>query len=478
VNLLSRRYVALPAGVLVGLVGGVMAERHTSTAILLVVFIAALVGMAALGDRAFPWAIVLIAVAPWYSLVSSAASAPQVSERLYCSALAAAPLVPWLWSLGYGGSRTRPSRWALLMGILFASLAVLIYEQLGSFSAMIDSQIVGFLFAGVAFLCARHFTDPRGWPAAGFSGLSILAILGADAYASSPGSRVGFFVGYPITYGALLVGLLPVALLFALQRSRVLAIVVGGGSATLMILSQSRSSWVAVTVMMLVVVALLARLGKLRAVVFAGGAALLVIGIILSTGSLNKIIENRLSSKNASSDSVTHREWSYGYATGQFLQRPLLGGGYPGYAALQAADYTGIGAIDNGYLSISVDLGVVGLLAALIPILVALRALARCLRLGVAPPIEVALMLGIIGMAVVTAFYDSFYWAQIDLLLGAMGGALSVRMHTIAKSTQRFGFQSENTRRGIARPLAMPKRTGIASEHPIVTPYPTGISRQ
>jgi hypothetical protein len=34
-------------------------------------------------------------------------------------------------------------------------------------------------------------------------------------------------------------------------------------------------------------------------------------------------------------------------------------------------------------------------------------------------------------MAVVTIFYDSFYWAQIDLLLGAMGGVLSVRLRTV-----------------------------------------------
>lgn len=361
------------------------------------------------------------------------------------------------------------------MGILFASLAVLIYEQLGSFSAMINSQIVGFLFAGVAFLCARHFTDPRGWPAAGFGGLVILTLFGVDAYMSSPGSRIGSFVGYPITYGALLVGLLPIALLFALRRSRVLATVAGGTSATLMILSQSRSSWVAVAVMMLIVVVLLVRRGKLRAIVFAVGATLLVIGIILSTGSLDKIVENRLSSKNASSDSVTHRVWSYGYATGQFSQRPLLGGGYPGYAALQAADYTGIGAIDNGYLSISVDLGLIGLVAALIPIMVALRALARCLRLGVAPPIEVALTLGIIGMAVVTAFYDSFYWAQIDLLFGAMGGALSVRMHMIARPMQRDGVQSEDAMRGLANSMTL-KRAGVVPEHPIVVSHPAGTS--
>ena len=40
---------------------------------------------------------------------------------------------------------------------------------------------------------------------------------------------------------------------------------------------------------------------------------------------------------------------------------------------------------------------------------------------------------GILGMAIVTIFYDSFYWAQMDLLLGAMGGVLSTRVARIAR---------------------------------------------
>ena len=39
-------------------------------------------------------------------------------------------------------------------------------------------------------------------------------------------------------------------------------------------------------------------------------------------------------------------------------------------------------------------------------------------------------------MAVVTIFYDSFYWAQIDLLMGAMGGALSYRLRSIGPDRQ------------------------------------------
>jgi O-antigen ligase len=188
-----------------------------------------------------------------------------------------------------------------------------------------------------------------------------------------------------------------------------------------------------VTVVLVVAVLLQARAGNVRAL--AGIITVLVISValILGTGSLHHIVEQRLSSNITTSDSVTHREWSYGYALEAIGERPLFGAGEPGYSGREAANRTSIGAIDNGYLSISVDMGFVGLFAALIPIGVALTVLGRCLRLGLTPRYEVALALGILGMAVVTIFYDSFYWAQIDLLLGAMGGALSTRIGRLVK---------------------------------------------
>jgi len=78
-----------------------------------------------------------------------------------------------------------------------------------------------------------------------------------------------------------------------------------------------------------------------------------------------------------------------------------------------------------------------------------LRVLGRCVRLGVTPQFELALALGILGMAIVTIFYDSFYWAQIDLLFGAMGGVLSVRLAQIAPVAARA--RRRRTRRARAR---------------------------
>ncbi len=63
-----------------------------------------------LGDRAFPWVIVIVAVAPWYPFISEEAESPIVRQKVLCAAIAAAPLAPWLWSLAVGGRRTRPLR--------------------------------------------------------------------------------------------------------------------------------------------------------------------------------------------------------------------------------------------------------------------------------------------------------------------------------------------------------------------------------
>ncbi len=434
---LARPPVLLAGALLLGLLGGALVHRQPSTAVLLSVIVVAILGLAMLGERAFPWAIVIVAVAPWYPFIVEEAAPPVVKQKVLCAAVAAAPLAPWLWSLALGGRRTRPSRAALLMGVLFLGLAILIHENLHGISALIQSGIVGYLFIGVSFLCARRFGDGGGWLAASFAGLVILLLLGADAYVRAPSARVGYFSGYPITYGALVAGLLPGALLFAFRRSRLLAAGIGAASVAMLIFSQSRSSWVAVTVVLIVVAILQARAGNYAALRAIGAGVVVLAALILGTSSLHRLVEEKLNAKVASSQSVTHRQFSYSYGIHAIGQRPFFGAEEPGFSAKESANKTNIGAVDNGYLSVGVDMGLVGLIAAFIPIAVALRVLARCLRLRATPTYELALALGILGMAVVAAFYDSFYWAQLDLLMGAMGGVLSTRVGRIARPARR-----------------------------------------
>jgi hypothetical protein len=451
--------IALVTAVILGVGGGLLAQRKPSDALLVCIVLIGIYALALLGDRALPWAVVFVAVLPWYPFISTSAEPPLVRQKVLCAAIAAAPLAPWLWSLASGGRRSRPSRGALLLGILFAGFTLLIYETLHSVSAMIDSGTVGFLFLGVGFLIARRFGAARGWPGAAFAGLVALLLMGADAYIRAPSNRVGYFVGYPITYGALVVGLLPLAVLFAYRRSRLLAAALAAASGALLILSESRSSWVASAVLVVIAVVLQARAGNFRALAAVGSIVGVLAILVLSTGSLHHIVEQKLSAKVQSTQSVTHRVWSYGYALETIGRHPLFGAGAPGFSAKESANKTSIGAIDNGYLSISVDMGLVGLIAAIVPIGVALRAIGRCLRFGVTPRLELALALGIIGMGVVAIFYDSFYWAQIDLLLGAMGGVLSTRVSRIARGADSLAesWRPRGLLAWLRRPLPAPR---------------------
>ncbi|WP_445149025.1 O-antigen ligase family protein [Baekduia sp. Peel2402] len=439
--LAQNRLVLLASAIGLGLFMGAAVAKHPSYALLIGVGVTAVMGLMVLGDRAFAWGIVLVAVAPWYPFINDVAAAPRVPQKVLCAAIAGAPLVPWLWSIlseRQSGTFRRPSRRALLYGLVFFCLAISIHDAVGGIQPMIDSGNFGLLFAGVAFLCARRFAKLNdAWGPAALAGLIILVGMGLLAYAQDRSNRVGYFTGYPITYGALVVGLAPLALVQAARYSRYLAIGLGAIAALVLIFSESRSSWVAAVGVLLVLTAMLIRLQRWRALRAVAALAAISFIAIMSTGSLHGIVERKLSSDVTQSDSVTHRTWSYGYALGQIKERPFFGGGAPGYSAEQAADQTDIGAVDNGYLSITVDTGIFGLAAVLVPILVAFSLLGRWLWFAYTPPAEdLALALGITGMAIVTIFYDSFYWAQIILLLTAMGGTLSAREYAL-RSTAR-----------------------------------------
>jgi O-antigen ligase len=438
---------AIVAAAALGLLGGAIVARKPTDALIICICLAGMFGLALLGERAFPWAIVLVAVIPWYPFIAESAEPPIVKQKVLCTAIAAAPLAPWLWSLAFGERRTRPNRATLMLGILLGGLTILIYQSLGSVSALIDSKIVGFLFIGVTFLCARRFSSWGGWQTAATFGLLLLLVLGLDAYQRAPSHRVGYFVGYPITYGALVMGLLPLAMLAVYRRSRLLAGGLAALSAVLLILSESRSSWVAATVVVVLAVLVQARAGNLRALGAFSAVVIVLAVLVTGTGSLHHIVEQKLSAKVETTSSVTHREWSYGYALETIGHAPLFGAGEPGFSAEESANRTSIGAIDNGYLSITVDMGLIGLLAAAFPIGLALVAVGRCLWFGVAPPEELALAFGIIAMAVVTAFYDSFYWGQIDLLLGGMSGVLSLRMAAIGAGESARTLRRRRLRR-------------------------------
>jgi O-antigen ligase len=427
------RWAALAGALVLGPIAGAMAARKPTFTIILCLGVAGLFGLAMLGDRAFPWAIILVVVAPWYPFIGDTALPPRVPQKVLVAAIVAAPIIPWLWSLANRTARTRPNGVMLLYGILFAGLFGIVYASIGNVKDMINSQVAGFVLAGFTFLCARRFNDARAWLAACFGGFAILSLLGAFAFASSPNTRVGSFTGYGITFGALLVGLLPGAIVYAAQRSRSLVMATGMVGAFMLIVSQSRSSWVATILLILIVMILLVRVGDTRLLASIAAGTAVAVALIFFTGSLHSIVEKRLGNDVQSSQAVTHRAYSYHYALTQIGHRPVFGAAQPGYAAKQVGSGTDLAAVDNGYLSIGVDMGLVGLAAVLFPLAMALRVLGRCLRAAITPPAELALALGIVGMSIVGIFYDIFYWAQIDLLLFAMGGVLSSRLDLLPR---------------------------------------------
>src|SRR5271166_2057426 len=71
-----------------GLLSGALAERKPETAILVCMAVVAIIGLAIAGERAFPWAIVIVSVAPWYPFIAEAAEAPIVRQKVLCAAIA------------------------------------------------------------------------------------------------------------------------------------------------------------------------------------------------------------------------------------------------------------------------------------------------------------------------------------------------------------------------------------------------------
>ena len=289
---------------------------------------------------------------------------------------------------GRGGAQAGPSRsGAADGGVLYLGLAILIYETPRRHLGADQSGIVGYVFIGVTFLCARRFGDGEGLAGGVVRGLVALWLMGADAYLKAPSNRVGYFAGYPITYGALVVGAASGALLFAYQRSRLLAAGVAAASAALLIFSESRSSWVAVTVMLVVAALLQARAGNYRALRRDRRGGRHPRGADrwarLAAQARRRKAQREDRHHPVGDPPRVQLQLRASHTIGE---RPLFGAGEPGFSAQESANKTNIGAIDNGYLSIAVDMGLVGLdRGAASRSAVALRVLGRCLRFGVTP---------------------------------------------------------------------------------------------
>lgn len=411
------------AGALVfAALAGTAVTRRPELALPGIAAAAFVLALATLGDRALPWFVTVAAVFPYFPLTVGFEGEAVVPPTLLPALILLAAAGPFAWSIATRRSELPPTRGHLLF-VATALLMLLLSLAESGTEALTTFTSGGFLIGLATYVCARRFASADDWLAPSVIGLAGLIGWGAAEFSANPDERIGWFTGYPILYAGLVVMLLPPALAWAYPRSRALAAVLTGGSVLAVILSQTRSAWLALVVMLLLVLALLIRGRRAGAVGLLLVAVVAVSAAIASSGELSEVLSTRLSGQDLATSSVTHREFSYGYTLDRVREEPLFGRGVAGALKEDIEARTGITAADNGFLSLAGDLGLLGLLLGLVPVAAAATTLMRAWSRGVSDA-ELALALGLVGMIVVTLFFDTYYWPQSAALMYAVSGVL------------------------------------------------------
>ena len=410
------------AALLLAALAGAAVTRRPELAIPAIGAAAFVLALAVLGDRALAWFVTVAAVLPYFQLTVGFEDEPRLPSTLLPALLFLAAAGPFAWSVATKRAELPPTRAHLVIAAAAVLVLLLSVDEAGT-EALTTFTSGGFLAGLATYVCARRFPRAGDWLAPAVVGLVILLGFGAVEFSMNPDERIGWFTGYPILYAGLVVMLLPPALVWSYRRSRGLAAVLAGGSVLAVVLSETRSAWLAIVVMLLVAGALLIRArraGAIGLLVVAVGAVALAIGL---SGDLSEVVARRLSTEDLATSSVTHREFSYGYTLDRFQEEPLFGRGVAGALKLDIENRTGITAADNGFLSLAGDLGVLGLLLGLIPVVAAVATLMRAWTVGVTDA-ELALALGLVGILVVTLFFDTYYWPQSSVLIYAVAAVL------------------------------------------------------
>lgn len=402
---------------------GLAVALEPRAALLLVAAQVVAFALVGLRGAALAWLVMIVVALPYYDLQQGSDEAARIPEWLIPGLGFLAVAAPWAWSLARGGRVRRPPAGVLLFtGVVLILLALsLTTVGVGALAGVLS----GAFFAGTAaFLCARRVGRVEDWcPSAAAGLLALLAVAGV-AFLAEPEGRLGSFTGYPILFAGLVVGLLPPALAYLYPRSRLLAFALAAASVTALIFSETRSAWLAAAVVLLVGMALLVRFGKASAALLVAMLSLALAALVMSSGALSTIVEERLSEESLAGESVTHRRSVYGYTAEKVLASPVVGERAPGESKAELDLRRGINAADNGFLALASDLGLLGLSIGLVPLVVALRSLRAFSRRAEASFAEISVTLGLVGLCVVTVFFDTYYWLQSSLLLFGFAGAL------------------------------------------------------
>lgn len=231
---------------------------------------------------------------------------------------------------------------------------------------------------------------------------------------------------HPIEYGVVLTMVLPLAVVYAMKApaNRLLYRVLLGGVTFAVFLSISRSALVCAAVGVAVLAVSWSVAARLKALLLVGAAMIVV--YLMSPGVLGTI--GNLFSGASEDPSIASRTGSFDIA-GQFVSAsPWLGRGFgtflPKYWIL-----------DNGYLGLLIEGGVVGLVGLLVVILSAIWAATQARKIArddFDKALAQALVASIAAGACGLAFFDTFAFPQsagaFFLLLGLAGASLRLNL--------------------------------------------------
>ncbi|MGP5220322.1 O-antigen ligase family protein [Arthrobacter rhombi] len=232
---------------------------------------------------------------------------------------------------------------------------------------------------------------------------------------------------HPLEYAVVLTMLLPLCLTFAIhdkQRSSLIRWFPVAAIATSAALSVTRSALVGMVVVVLILfptwpAAVRAKLGACLVI----GAAVVYVAVPGMAGTILGLF-------SGGDTSVSSRTDSYGTAMSFLEISPWFGRGYgtflPSYRIL-----------DNQYLSLAIEIGVVGLAAVLIVIVMSMvlaLVAARRYTDKLSRSLGVAFFAAMAGGALLTAFFDSFAFSQAGSLLFFIAGLCGAYWNTTPPS--------------------------------------------
>lgn len=195
----------------------------------------------------------------------------------------------------------------------------------------------------------------------------------------------------------------------------------------LILISQSRSAWVGLAVLLAAHALLMLRNNAMAALRPAGAVALMLLGSLLIPATRQRIVSTARN-YHLSEVNISHRLASYS-TVAALKGRALLGVGYGQYPQVYRPYYDGpapwVSTPDNQYLRWLIETGIAGSIALFVFLGIILqRGLNAISKMTDRQDAELykALLAGWAGLAATFLFFDGFYWAACNMTFWALLG--------------------------------------------------------